>query len=295
MATPTRKAILMATVRTDATNNSVRAKINGVTSTYTLTAGSRYFGLNGNSAPTDGTLFGSTSFIKHFNTIVGFSPRVFHGNSPAGITATTTYGGTGGAGHIALDPVLATDQILWGDAATTMDPSWFGRQPAAGSYATWSATGTGIEDGSQMCSSCVFIGDVQIRDDRHIETIRQQQTRADNGKIHTVYYGRSASRWLEFRIGGVPREDFDSSYHALRRFLATIQTGMPFVYLPDISVTGNPTTFDVDAAAENERYGWQVFVMSPRNETIQWDDAPLFPGYAQHWIKGFYVDEAVPP
>lgn len=292
-----RSFAFLSYVRIDANNKSfVYYDGSGTTQrTVTLTEGVYPFGF-GQSNPdgaADSTSFGVTSFLEHLQTqvqaahanlsAVEFGLQTEYTNSE--FTASAT-------GHVWVKPAHADDEIRW--SVGTVHRAWFGIAPGTSTSAL--TTGGTWEDISDFASSLAFVGQRSIHDDRPRRTIRGSGRKADSGKAWWQHHGKDTGFFLGCRVYGIPRADEDSEYHSLRRWIEQLheaQASRRFYYVPDLSPSVFGTAYDIDGTTDAKRYGYSLLQLDPTEPTLEWDDEPMTPGVAQHWLKRFKVQDYV--
>jgi len=249
-----RNAQLNSWVRIDSTNKTMRISDNGADETITLTEGEYWLGFGSHDGNADSVTTGSTSLLEHIESLcpANWFWRLEFPDVDDLTTPTAT-------GHVWLrTPNAANDAILWGNAATTVDKTWFG---LPGTYSSTWTTGAAAtyEDLSQFSSSLAFVSGVQVREDRDAVEPIESAREAGDGTTYSTYYGRTDGLELQFRLTGLFRDDLDVSYHSMRRWLMQYQArrGIGFYYFPDTSV-GSMAAYDVDGA-EGARYGFERY------------------------------------
>mgnify|MGYP001605020451 FL=1 len=156
----THHAALIALVRLTSTNKSLRIKQGGVDSTVTFPEGVYWLGLNGDAnAPDDSTIIpGVTSLLEQWTATTGIGRlRLQYLDQPdADVTDAAT-------GHVWCEAQAAADKVYWANAATTVDPAWFGQVKSGNAYADTTFAGTTAVDISQASSSLAWVPPPPIR------------------------------------------------------------------------------------------------------------------------------------
>lgn len=262
-------------------NDSMRVRYGGVDATVTLDTGVYPVGY---VSTLDATLFGTTTLFSHIVSKIGASLTV---------TFAVEYNG-----HITWDFPANGDGVYWGNAATTIDPLWFGVCPVNDVYPTKTVTTGGVgQDLSDVSSSlCMFVrtpnGGRTIHRETRIDRRVTRANRVDSGKTYRVSYGsEKGSRDFSLLLGGIER-DRDNAYQTALRWRGEIlDQGQSFLYVPDYNVIGK--TWSPEESAENRRYGRQRMTFDA-DDRGDWEPGPEYGDLYSVWRQEFRAVPHVP-